>query len=257
MSDVQTFFSELNAFFDKIYVITLQRAKDRQAHVQKELEGLQYEFFFGKDKENFSVDDLKEQGIYDEALARHHHRYGKTMQIGQICVAWSHAEVYKEVVANNFQKVLIMEDDVVIDKDASKNVSAVLNELPADWELLYFGFDEREKAPAGVFFKKLFYHFLRFFKAIKFSHKTINHLYPKRVSAHIYQAGYHDCIHAYGITQSAAQKLLALQQPISFIADNLTAHAATNRIVNGYIVQPRIVYQLYQVGASSASYMNG
>jgi len=257
MSETQTFFSELNRFFDKIYVITLQRATDRQAHVQKELDGLHYEFFFGKDKQNFSIDELKTQGLYNEDLAKQHHRYSKAMQIGQICVAWSHAEVYKEVMKNNFQRVLIMEDDVVIDKDAAKNFPAVLQELPAEWELLYLGFDEREKAPRGVFFKKIFYHFLRFFKAIKFSHKTIDHLYPKKVSPHVYQAGYHDCIHAYGITQVAAKKLLALQQPISFIADNLTAHAATNRIVNGYIVQPRIIYQLYQVGASSASYMNG
>src|ERR1043165_4611356 len=120
MNDLQTFFSLLNSFFDKIYVITLQRAVDRHAHVKKELDGLHYEFFFGKDKQTFLIDDLKTKGIYNEALAKEHHRYNKPMQGGQIGCAWSHAEVYRKVVANNYQKVLILEDDVVIDKDNAK-----------------------------------------------------------------------------------------------------------------------------------------
>jgi glycosyl transferase family 25 len=256
MGEVQFFFSQLNQFFDKIYVITLQRAADRQAHVRNELQGLDYEFFFGKDKQSFSINSLKEQGVYDEELAKKHHRYGKAMHTGQIGAAWSHAEVYKDVVENNYRRVFIMEDDIVIDKEAIRIFPNVLKELPADWELLYLGFDEREKAPPGIFFKKLFYHFLRLFRAIKFSHTAINHLYPRKVSTYIYEAGYHDCIHAYGITHSAAKKMLALQKPISFIADNLPAHAITNRILKGYIVLPKIINQQYQIGTSSASYIN-
>lgn len=256
MNEVQDFFTQLNRFFDKIYVITLQRATDRHAHIRKELDGLHYSFFFGKDKQNFSIEELKAKGIYDEGLARRHHRYDKPMNAGQVCVAWSHAEVYSDVIKNNFQKVLVFEDDVVLDTEAVKNFSAILRELPADWELVYFGFAEREKAPTGVFLKKLFYHFLRLFKAIRFSHATISHLYPQKVSTHIYSAGYHDCIHAYAITQSAAKKLLSLQQPISFVADNLTAHAVTNNLIKGYVVCPRIFYQQYQLGTSTTSYLN-
>ena len=256
MNELQPFFSTLNSFFDKIYVITLQRATDRQEHVKKELNGLHYEFFFGKDKQAFTIDDLKAAGIYNETLAKQHHRYGKAMQGGQIGCAWSHAEVYKDVVTKGYIKVLILEDDIVVDKKQVKEFPQILHELPPDWELIYFGFDEREKAPAGVVFKKAFYHLLSAFRAIQFSHKTIRHLYPERLSEHIYQAGYHDCTHAYAITQPAAKKLLALQQPISFIADNLLAHAVTNEIVKGYIILPKIIYQQYQLGTIAASYLN-
>lgn len=256
MEDRQVFFEQLNSFFDHIYVITLARAKDRQQHVQQELQGLRYEFFFGRDKHEFSLTDLQQKGVYSDVLARRHHRYGKELQIGQVCVSWSHADVYRDVLNNNYQRVLIMEDDVVIDREAANHFSAVQKELPAGWELLYLGFAEREKAPPGVWFKKAFYHLLRLFNVIKFSHATINHLYPKKVSEHIYQAGYHDCIHAYGITKSAAEKMLALQQPISFIADNLPAHAATNGLIKGYVVLPKIIHQQYQVGKSNFSYLN-
>lgn len=256
MQDVQEFFDTLNVFFDHVYVITLERAKDRHEHIRKELDGLNYELFAGKDKQNFSVEDLKQQGIYSETLAKKYHRYGKPMQEGQIGCAWSHAEVYKDVLEKNYQKVLILEDDAVIERDAVKQFPAIFKQLPADWELFYFGFAEKETAPKGLLFKKIFYHFLRFFNAISYSHKTIERLYPKQISPHVFEAGYHDCTHAYAITQSAAKKLLNLQQPISFVADNLLAHAITNQIVKGYIIKPKIINQQYQVGTSSASYLN-
>ncbi|HET7897170.1 MAG TPA: glycosyltransferase family 25 protein, partial [Flavisolibacter sp.] len=116
MSPAQIFFSQLNAFFDKVFVITLQRATDRHAHVQKALQGLNYELFYGKDKLEFSVDELKQQGIYNEDLARKHHRYGKPMPPGMIGCSWSHAEVYRRIIRDGYQKTLILEDDVVVDE---------------------------------------------------------------------------------------------------------------------------------------------
>jgi glycosyl transferase, family 25 len=256
MKDRHYFFSALNSFFDHIYVITLQRATDRHEHIRKELEGLQYEFFFGKDRQHFTIEQVKSSGVYDEQAAIKHHRYGKPMQEGQIGCSWSHAEVYKDVIAKNYQSVLILEDDVVIDEQAAKLFPQIINELPKDWELVYFGFAERETPPAGLFFKKTFYHAARLFGAIPFSHTTINHLYPRKITGHVSRAGYHDCTHAYGITQSAAKALLTLQQPISFVADNLLAHAVTNQLVKGYITFPKIINQQYQLGTSSASYLN-
>ena len=256
MKDLHRFFTLLNSFFDKIYVITLERATDRHEHIRNELAGLDYQFFYGKDKKNFSIEELKLRGIYDENLARQHHRYNKPMQDGQIGCAWSHAEVYRDIIDKGYRTVLILEDDVVIDKASIKVFPKILKELPVDWELFYLGFGEREMVPWGSLFKKIFYHFLRIFKAIKYSHTTISRLYPKKISEHIYQAGYHDCTHAYAITLPAAKNLLELQQPVSFIADNLLAHAITNKIVKGYITYPKLINQQYQVGTSTRSYLN-
>jgi glycosyl transferase family 25 len=256
MEDRQHFFQQLNSFFDHIYVITLERATDRHEHIRKELAGLNYGLFFGKDKQQFSIEALKASRAYDEEAAKKHHRYSKPMQSGQIGCAWSHAEVYKDILSKGHQKALILEDDVVINQKTIHFFQQTMKELPSDWELLYLGYAEREIAPPGLIFKKLFYHTLRLFGAVKFSHTTINHLYPKKLSTHIAEAGYHDCTHAYAITKSAAEKLLRLQQPISFVADNLLAHAITNQLVKGYITRPQFILQQYQVGTSSASYLN-
>lgn len=253
---LQPYFDILNSFFDHIYVITLQRANNRHLHIQDQLAGLNYQLFFGHDKQQFTIEDIKQQGIYNEALAKKHHRFNKTMHAGQIGCAWSHAEVYKDMVQNNYQKVLILEDDIVLDKNQLPFISKILAQLPADWELLYFGFAQREKAPPMKLFTKAYYHILRLAGATKLSAKTIHNYYPRKISEYIYTAGHHDCTHAYAITQQAAQKLLALQQPISFIADNLLAYACTNEIVKGYIILPKIINQQYQVNINTLSYLN-
>lgn len=256
MNDVQNFFTALNSFFDKIYVITLRRATDRQEQIKKELAGLRFDFFYGHDKQDFSIDDLEQKGIYNEALARKHHRYGKPMPPGMIGCSWSHQEVYKKIIEEGHQRTLILEDDVVIDKPQVHVWPNVLNELPANWELLYLGFAEKERVPPLAFLKQAVYHVQRFFGALNYSHTTIRNLYPRKTGTYLYKAGYHDCTHAYGLTLAGAKKLLALQTPISFFPDNLLAHAVTNEIINGYIILPKLINQQYQVGISSVSYLN-
>lgn len=254
---MQPYFDLLNNFFDKIYVITLQRAADRHQHIERELKGLHYEFFYGKDKNAFEVTDLQTKGVYNEAMAKRHHRFGKPMPAGMIGCSWSHRLVYEDVVKKGYQKVLVLEDDVVIDKPLISLLPQVLAELPKDWELLYFGYAYNEQPPKNAFIKKSLYHLLHTLGQFKFSHKTINNLYPKKVSEHIYTAGYHDCTHAYAITNIAAQKLSILQQPISFFPDNLLAHAVTNELVKGYIVVPRLINQPFQVSDKiTHSYIN-
>lgn len=252
----QQFFSQLNSFFDKVFVITLQRAIDRQEHVLKELEGLQFEFFFGKDKNEFNVAELQQRGIYSETLAKKHHRYHKPMPAGMVGCSWSHREVYQKIVDENLGKVLILEDDVVVNENSISLFEKMLQQLPLTWQLLYLGFAEKESVPLTAEIKKAIYHAQRFFGGLNYSHKTISNLYPKKVSSHVFKAGYHDCTHAYGLTRSAAQTLLRLQTPISFFPDNLLAHAATNELLESYILLPKLIDQQYQLGITSASYIN-
>jgi glycosyl transferase family 25 len=247
----------LNHFFDHIYVITLKRATDRREHFEKELKGLDYSIFWGKDKKEFDVKELNKVGIYDEQLAKKNHRYGKPMDGGNIGCSWSHQLVYKDILKNDYKKALILEDDVVINKETVVLLPQILKELPAEWELFYLGFDLNEQAPPKAFFKKAFYHLLSKLSLIKYSTKMISNLYPKKITEHIYKAGYHNCTHAYGVTKEGAAKLLALQTPISFLPDNLLAHAATNEIVKAYIILPKIIDQLFQVSSSQQhSYIN-
>ena len=68
----------------------------------------------------------------------------------------------------------------------------------------------------------------------------IRNLYAKPFSQHLKKAGFHDYTYAYAINSSAAKKLLKMQTPVQYIADNLLAHAATNGIVKSYITWPPV-----------------
>jgi glycosyl transferase family 25 len=245
-NELQEFFRSLNNFFDKIYVITLRRATERHEHFTKELEGLNYTVFYGQDKLEFDVEELKKKGIYNETLAKEHHRWNKPMPAGMIGCSWSHKLIYQDVIKNNYQRVFIMEDDIVVDKNYISVFSKAINELPKDWELLYLGYERYEELTFSARIKKMIYHVQRLFGGTRFTHKTIKNLYPKKVSAHIYTAGYHDHTHAYAITKSGAEKLDQLQTPISFFPDNLLAYAITNEIVKGYIIKPKLINQQSQ-----------
>lgn len=248
-------FAALNQFFNHIYVITLQRATQRHENIKKDLDGLNYSFFFGADKKNFSIEELEQQGIYNEGLAIEAHRYNKPMNGGQIGCAWSHKLVHEDMLEKGYQKVLILEDDVTVTEEGLARFSDIINELPPDWELLYLDYAKNEKRTAATFFKQSVYHLQKLFGGLKWSHTTINNLFARSYSPHLKHAGFHDYTDAYAITASAARKLADLQTPIIFVADNILAHACTNKIVNGFIAVPKVFSQESQSNKSSVSFV--
>lgn len=245
---MESTFNQLNSFFDHVYVISLPRATERHEHFKKELKGLNYSIFWGKDKNGFDRQELIKCNVYNEELAITHHRYGKVMSLGAIGCSWSHLLVYQDMLKNNYDKILILEDDIVFNRKTVFSLPKILNELLQDWDLLYFGFYKNEPSLKYISsLKKMYYHFLRFFRVINLSHKEISNRFPEKKSTHIYKSGYHDCTHAYGITASCARKMIGIQTPISFIADHLLAHVATNDLVKAYIAIPKIIDQLHLV----------
>ena len=58
--------------------------------------------------------------------------------------------IYEDMLKNNYERVMIFEDDAVPDPSALHNIPGILAELPADWELLMWGWDKNGKAPAGA-----------------------------------------------------------------------------------------------------------
>ena len=236
----------LNDFFDKIFVVTLYRAKDRQQKIKEELAGLNYEFFYGVDKKDHTIEEVKEKGIYDEKLSMHLARTGSKMTLGNICCSLSHCKIYRSVIDTNWTKVLIFEDDVFAIKENVHAIHDILSQLPSTWELLYFGWSRNEKTNVGTWLKKKFYHIKHSLGILKWNHKQINNIYPKPFSKNLMRSGFHDCTHAYAITFSAAKKLLELQTPIVFNADDLLGRAITTELIEAYVAVPKIFNQTSQ-----------
>src|SRR5215470_4088882 len=114
---MQEYFRHLNGYYDEIYVLSVKHAEKRRKVFEERFKGLDYSFFFGADKKEFSTEDLVEKNIYNETLTKKNHRYSKLMMQGEIACAWSHKLVYEDVLQKNYERVLIFEDDAVPDTE--------------------------------------------------------------------------------------------------------------------------------------------
>jgi glycosyl transferase family 25 len=234
------YFEHLNSYYDKIYVLSVTSAVARRELFAERFKGLDYSFFFGADKNNFTIEEVKQKGIFSEELTRHHHRFNKTMKHGEIACSWSHRMMYEEMLAHNYNRILILEDDAVPDKKMVQQISEILNEIPADCELLMWGWDKNGVNNPGSGFKKIVYHLQHSIGRLKWNHQIIRNLYARPFTTHLKKAGFHDYTYAYAITRSGAEKLIKMQTPVQYIADNLLAHAATKELVKGYITWPQV-----------------
>lgn len=237
---VRDYFQYLNQYYDHIYVLSVESASARRDQFARRFEGLNYSFFFGADKNRFSVEDVEKKGLFSEKLTRHHHRYSKTMRHGEIACSWSHKLIYEDMLQKGYQRVLIFEDDAVPDPAALAHVEEVLKEIPADAELVMWGWNKNGTYNFRERMKQLIKHTQHSLGLLKWDHTIIRNLCARRVSGKIKKAGFHDYTYAYAISRSAAEKLVQMQTPIQFIADNLLAHACAREMLNGYITWPAV-----------------
>jgi glycosyl transferase family 25 len=235
---MQPYFKQLNEYYDKIYVLSVRSAETRRGFFEERFLGLDYSVFFGADKNEFTPAELIEKNIYSEELTRNHHRYSKSMRPGEIACAWSHLMMYEDMLTNSYDQIMILEDDAVPVPERLAQVSQIISEIPSDCELLMWGWSKNGKSDINTILKKAVYNIQHRLGILKWDHTVIKNLFARPYSPHLKKAGFHDYTYAYAITRSAAEKLLQMQTPIQYIADNLLAHAVTNNLVNGYIVYP-------------------
>lgn len=239
---MQEYFQQLNQYYDKIYVLSVESAVDRRELFANRFQGLQYSFFYGADKNKFSIEEVVKKGIFSDPLTRKHHRFSKTMKHGEIACSWSHKMMYEEVLSNNYSRILIFEDDAVPNEKMMKLIPEILQEIPNDCELLMWGWDKNGMNNIGTSFKKIVYHLQHSIGRLKWNHRVIRNLYAKPFSRYLKKAGFHDYTYAYAISKGCAEKLVKMQTPIQYIADNLLAHAITGEVVSGYIVWPPVFW---------------
>src|SRR5690349_19630823 len=118
-------FRLLNTYYDKIYVVTIEAAKERRATFTKAFAGLDYTFFYGADKKDFTLPELEARGIFSEKLAKQHHRFDKGMRPGEVACSLSHRMIYEDMIKNAYKRVLIFEDDASPDPKMLGNIAEI------------------------------------------------------------------------------------------------------------------------------------
>lgn len=249
-------FEHINSFFDKIYIISIARATERHEKIELHLQGLNYELLFGIDKNDLNESLLIEQHIYDKDQSKKHHLWNQPMLLGQIACSWSHKKVYELQIKNGYQKVLVLEDDVIINQVGVDLFPKIIQELPPNWDLVYFDYHKRTESNFLSKYRTVVYMLQHYIGKLNWTAGMIKQLYAKPYSEHVRIAGYHEYTSAYAITLSTAQKLLKLQTPISFVADNLLGYAITNKFLTAYLTVPKLFEQeSQQLGGNTFSYV--
>lgn len=119
---------EINAYFDKVFVLNLDRKPERFKIIKNKLNKLDIKFdrFSAIDGSNLEFDNSKFKpgmGMIENEFA-----------LG--CLL-SHLEIIKEAKRKNYKRILIFEDDVLISDDIKVMIQHI-RKLKT-WKLLYFG----------------------------------------------------------------------------------------------------------------------
>jgi hypothetical protein len=117
----------LNNYFDKIYVLNLHKRKDRLIDIESRLKrfGINYEVFGATDGSTMKAIWEKFNNPY-------------FTNPNYLACAVSHLSIYRDAIERRYQKILIIEDDVLI----NNNINVLFGKIDIpNWEdLLYLGY---------------------------------------------------------------------------------------------------------------------
>ena len=118
---------DINNYFDKIFVINLDRRGDKMKNIDTKLKKLeiQYERFSAIDGKEFEFDSSK--FVLGKGMIENKFALGCLM---------SHLEVVKIAKEKNYKRILIFEDDALISENINILIQKVRNK---NWKLLYLG----------------------------------------------------------------------------------------------------------------------
>jgi glycosyl transferase, family 25 len=245
----------LHQYFDKVLVLTVPRFKERHEKVTQRLGEIDFEFYYGTDKNNLDTTFINQHYIYDKKASLANRQEFKEMNTGEIACALSHRSIYQSMVDNNWKRVLILEDDVVPDFNTLPLLFTELKEIPGDWELFYLGYLKNEKITAGLKFKQAWYKLMHILGISKLSYRQINNMAPRKFSSSLLRAGFHDCTHAYAVSIDGAKKLLQAQSPVRYRADNLLTALVLDGTLNAFISKSFLFNQEIFTNSSDISYV--
>jgi glycosyl transferase family 25 len=239
-------FEFLNGWADRIFVVSLRRAVERRAQVAGTLSGLRFEFLDAVDKKDLDRERLVREGAYDERRTRRAYRNRGGMTLGAIGCALSHRNLYDEMVAKGWERMVVLEDDVIPRVPEVAGVGDALRELPAGWDLCYLGYWQNEVVTPKARLKRASYVALAPLGLSRWRLGETLRLLPRPFSPHLRRAGRHMCTHAYAVSREGARKLAAAQRPVAYAADQLFTMMILQGKLDAYVAVPALFDQDWQ-----------
>lgn len=125
----------LNDIFDCVYVINLKRRPDRLQHITDQFIKINAKFNL--------IDAVDGNLVLTNKLVGNGWNYK-----GVTGCAYSHKKVYLDAIKNNYDNILVVEDDNVFSDTFNEKFKLFFNQVPKDWDMLYFGGNHQIKNKA-------------------------------------------------------------------------------------------------------------
>jgi len=252
MNKIQQNIELLNSYYDKIYLVIIERnIPERLDKIKVSLKGLNFELFKGIDgrllsetEKNEIYDHEKSSTCMDDFYLFQYHKSDKSgLNIGNIGCSKSHTNIYKDMIQNNYQKILVLEDDARFDVKHIELISNILKAIPVDTDLFYWGYRWYDcESLLSRLKRKYLIPFFLFLKGENVKQYILENKikYPRKFKKNVWHAGFHAGTHAYAINQETAKKVLAINDPVVFAADSALSYLVKNKKVKAYVSVPMI-----------------
>lgn len=147
---------KLNDFFDKIFVINLERRPDRLEKI-KELSNkieFEYDIFPAVDGKKIDRDELIE-GRKFQIESNEFYRDINDYFLGQLGCILSHLRLIKHCRDNNIKNVLILEDDVEFSDEFQSKFDNFTKSFNQEWDMIYLSGSLVKKSDEFTSYSKL------------------------------------------------------------------------------------------------------
>lgn len=212
----------INKYFDKVFVINLDRSPDRLENISKHLKSknIIWSRFPAIDGQNISNSDIENEVGF---LCR------KFCSKSMIGCALSHKNIWKVALQQNLDKVLIMEDDIEFTDNYSQILQDAWKQLPNDWDILLLGCGGLCNKNKYSDFSEFLFNIIQPFK----NQKTFN-------SKNIFIPELPTGFYCYAVSKRGCEKLLNIVEKINYHIDYQVSKNYDD--LNIYAINPKIVY---------------
>jgi GR25 family glycosyltransferase involved in LPS biosynthesis len=163
-------FKNLNvSFFERIYIIHLNRLLDRKKNILNQIRLLSNVIIIDAvDKDNINLEHLKQNNLIgfpgnDYCKDPNNcwcggNGHNDMMKTGRIACAWSHSKAYEHIIHNNIGNALIIEDDFLLCDDFINIFKDIQCNIPEDYDMLYMAhnkhFNRKQNTIYNSYFNK-------------------------------------------------------------------------------------------------------
>ena len=195
-----------------IRVINLETSTERRLHMQEQMAatGLDYRIVPAVNGNLLSQDEIQEICRVNAVLLRPRSH----LSPGEIGCALSHIKLYREILDNDIEAMVILEDDIRVEKMIAMAIEQYRH-FPNDWDIVFLGYRMRARSLNSV---------PEFLENISLKQPTgFGHIRTTR---------------GYIVSLEGAGKLLRLTRDLYKPIDHYTGNY---KLLNTYIVDPALV----------------